>query len=323
VERETVGTMENEIAPIVERELRASPDSIEQIEEGLLHETYEISCDGEEYVLQLSSEGDEGEADALRRGLNCYVMLQDTEVPVPAIVTEEIRAFDRGWYSLVEKLPGKTGKLDISPRKVRNAARYLAKIHDVRSFETSGWVRFEDREPSIRPFQDGSLRRWILRTVEETSTTLGDGGIESAGSALERVFEREGAALPDEFAPVFCHNDFTPDNVLFENEEVVGILDFDRAHASHAQRDLVKAANGFWMHDPGAEWDVQTTFYEGYREVGELDGSFASNEPLYRVETLAWTVAGLLELDELSAYEKEFYTEKLLAAIDRIEDVSP
>ena len=319
----TVDAMDDVIASIAERELGASPDSIERVEAGLLCETYEFGCNGEKYILQLSSGGDDDRTNALRRGLNCYVMLQATEIPVPTTVTERIRAFDGGWYSLVEKLSGETGKLDISPGKVRNAARCLARIHDVKSFETQGWIRFEDREPSVRPFRDGSLRRWILRTVEETSTTLQDGGMEPAGAAVERMLERKGEALSNDFTPVFCHNDFTPDNVLFENDEVAGILDFDRAHASHAQRDLTKAANGFWMHDPGVEWDVQATFYEGYREVNELDSSFEANEPLYRVETLARTVAGLLELRGLSTYEKEFYTEKILEAADRIEDRSP
>ena len=321
--RETVDTMGDEIAPIVEQELGASPDLVERVEEGLLHETYELSCDGEEYILQFSSEDDDERIDALRRGLNCYVMLQDSKIPVPATVTEEMREFDGRRYSLVEKLLGKTGKLDISPQRVRNAGRYLAEIHDLRSFETPGWIRFENREPSVHAFREGSLRRWILRTIEETSNTLRGGGMETAGAAVESVFEREGAALPDDFTPVFCHDDFSPDNVLFRNGEVVGILDFDRAHASHAQRDLVKAANGFWMHDPGGEWNVRADFYEGYREVNELDSSFEANEPLYRVETLAWTVAGLLEQGEFSEYEKGFYTEKILESIERVEETSP
>jgi Ser/Thr protein kinase RdoA (MazF antagonist) len=309
------------IVSIVERELGTSPDVVERVDEGLLHETYELSCDGEEYILQFSSEIDGDRVDSLRRGLNCYVMLRGSEIPVPTTVTEEIREFDDRWYTLVKKLPGKTGKLDISPEKVRNAGRYLAEIHNVRSFETPGWIRFENREPTIHAFQEGTLKQRILKTIEEVSDTLRENEMETAGEGVESVFQRRGAALPDDFGPVFCHDDFSPDNIMFQNGEVVGILDFDRAHASHAQRDLVKAANGFWMHDPGGDWDIRTDFYKGYREVNELNNSFEENEPLYRVETLASTVSGLLELGELSEYEKKFYAEKILKAIERIENI--
>lgn len=312
--------MEDEIVSIAERELGAAPVRVARVAEGLLHETYELECDGGEYVLQFSSGADDDRVDSLRRGLNCYVALQDSEIPVPGVVTETVREFDGRTYSLVEKLPGKTGERDVSPEKTRNAGRHLAKIHASKSFGTTGRIRFEDQGPSVREFREGSLKRRIRREIQKTSRILRDGGLETVGRAVENLFDRSGAELPEDFRPVLCHDDYSPDNVLFRDGEVTGILDFDRAYSGHGQRDLAKAANGFWMHDPCADWNVRATFYEGYREVNEQDDSFERNEPLYRVETLASTVAGLLEMSELSEYEQKFYAERVLKSIERVEE---
>lgn len=312
--------MRDEIASIAERELGETPVRVTPIEEGLLHETYELECEGGEYVLQFSSGVDEDRVDSLRRGLNWYVTLQDSEIPVPGVVTEEPREFDGREYVLVERLPGKTGERDVSPERVRNAGRYLARIHDARSFEKAGWIRFDGREPSVREFPEGGPGQRIRRTVEESASALQDGGLEAAGRAVGRLFGQSGGDLPEDFQPVLCHDDYSPDNVLFQDDEVTGILDFDRTCAGHAQRDLTKAANCFWMHDPCADWNVRATLYEGYQDVNALDRSFERNEPLYRVETLAGTVAGMLALDELSEYEKGFYAERIVEAVERAEE---
>ena len=312
--------MDDEFVSAVERELGETPNRIARVEEGLLHQTYELDCDGGEYVLQFASDVNEDHEDSLKRGLNCYVALQNSGIPVPRVVTEEMKEFDGRKYAIVEKLPGKTGERDVSPEKAQNAGKYLAKIHNVRDFDTAGWLRFEDREMSVYEFRDGDLRQRIQRNVGESSKLLRAAGLETVGSEVERLFDQFGGDLPEDFEPVLCHNDYSPDNVLFRDGEVTGILDFDRAYASHNQRDLVKAANCFWMHDPCSDWSVRTKLYEGYREVNELESSFERNEQLYRVETLAGIVAGLLEMGELSEYEAEFYSERILEAIERVEE---
>lgn len=312
--------MDDKIVSIAKREFGEPPAEVTQVEEGLLHETYQLDCGGDEYVLQFASDADDDREDALRRGLNCYVLFQDSEVPVPAVVTEEVKEFDGRRYALVEKLSGETGERDVSPERVRNAGRHLAKIHDAKQFDGAGQIRFEDRDPSVGRFREDGLKQWILRNVEDSVSVLKEGGLETAGKAVERVFDRADEFLPEDFQPVLCHDDYSPDNVLFRDDEVVGILDFDRAYAGHDHRDVVKAANCFWMHDPCSDWDVRAEFYDGYRRVNELDRSFDRHEPLYRVETLAGIVADLLDMDELSDYEREFYAARILDAVERVEE---
>lgn len=309
--------MDDSLVSLTRRELGETPTRVRRIEEGLLHETYELQCDSGEYVLQFASDSTADRRDDLARGLYWYLLLADTEVPVPEAVTETVREFARRTYSLVEKLPGTTGGRDISPGRVRSAGRSLAKIHDARQFDEAGWLRFDGRTPTVQPFDEGSLGRWIQQTVQRRAGLLREAGLDTAASAIQRLFDRRGGELPTDFQPVLCHGDYSPDNVLFDGATVTGVLDFDRSYAGHDQRDVVHSANAFWMHDPCVDWDVRAAFYDGYRTERELDGSFRDTETLYRVETLLQPVAGMYELDELSAYEAAFYGERLLEAVER------
>jgi aminoglycoside phosphotransferase (APT) family kinase protein len=141
--------------------------------------------------------------------------------------------------------------------------------------------------------------------------------MDAAARAAESVADRLDA-LAAPAVPVLCHDDFSPDNLLFEGEAVTGVLDFDLARAGHPHRDLVKAANAFWMHDPAADWDVRGAVYRGYRAAAGLGDSFAEREPLYRVETLVEILAGMLDLDALPAAERAVYGRRLREAVERV-----
>ena len=311
--------MPDEIRSIVEQELGETPVEVARVAEGLQHETYEIRCGSGEYVLQFTAEVDESQRDSLARGLGLYRALADSDIPVPGVVTPKLRTFGERAYSLVEQLPGDSGECDVSPERARDAGRYLARIHAVRCFDEPGWIRFEDRQPVVHEFEEGGLAQWVRQNGRETVRALRRAELETVAREVERVLDRVGASVPDTFQPVLCHDDFSPDNVLFRGGEVTGVLDFDRAFAGYALRDLVKAANCFWMHDPASDWNPRTELYAGYRDVAGLGSDFERAEPRHRVETLAGTVAGMLRLGELSEYEIEFYGERILEAVERVD----
>lgn len=302
---------------MVERELGERPARVEPIEEGLKHDSYRVNCGGERYVLQVAR-GGEG-VEALRRGLFWYVAFRNSGVPVPGVVTDSVQTLDGTAYILVEHLPGETAERDVCPERVRDAGRYLARIHDFETFDRAGRLRFDGGTSVVEAFEAGSLKRWVQQRVERRAEILRDRGLETVGQEVERVFNRVGSDLPEEFEAVLCHNDYSADNVLFRDGAVTGVLDFDYAYAGHRHRDLAKAANGFWMHDPAAGWDVRAVFYEGYREETELDDSFERLEPLYRAETHAGTVASLLEMGELSESERGFYAGTIRDALERVD----
>ncbi|MGB9961173.1 phosphotransferase enzyme family protein [Halobacterium sp. MBLA0001] len=309
--------MDDTVAAIAERDLGAPPDAVAPVAEGLQHETYVLTVNSRGYVLQFAASGDSRDVEPLARGRHCYVALRETEIPVPRVVSERVAEFDDRRYVLVERLPGTTGERDVSPARTRNAAATLAAIHDHAAFDTAGVLVGAGGELSVRACGDATFREWVQREVSESAGHLRDAGLGSIADGLEDVLDEFADHLPESFDPVLCHGDFSPDNVLFSDDEVVGVLDFDRARAGRAEWDLAAAANAFWMHDPTADWCVRETFYEGYRAVRPVAGSFDRCEPLYRAATLARLVAGMLALDELSAYERDFYAERLQNAVGR------
>lgn len=309
--------MDDWLVAAVERELGSPPERVEQLDGGLVHETYAVSRGGRAYVLQTSEPGG-WEEEGLCRGLYCYRALAETAVPVPTAVTETVREHGGRPYTLVERLPGETAERAVTPDRAENAGRALATLHAARAFETPGWIRHDDPDLSVAAFPAGGHASRLRERCVSHAEDLRERGLGDAARAVERVTDRL-ADLPEPAVPVLCHDDFSPDNLLFEGEEVSGVLDFDLAKADHRHRDLVKAATAFWMHDPAADWDVRAAVYRGYREAAGLDDSFAAAEPLYRVATLAEIVAGMLDLDALPAEERAFYGDRLLAAVERVE----
>jgi Ser/Thr protein kinase RdoA (MazF antagonist) len=311
--------MDEDVAAIVARELGGPPDAVERVAEGLLQETYLVEQDGAGFVLQFAG-GEEGDEDALRRGLHCYRLLADEPVPVPDAVTGAVRSFDGRRYTLVERLPGSSIKDDPSPERARVAGSRLAAIHDAASFGTAGWLRFDDAAsdvptPGVLPFPEGSQRARIGAEVDDAIERFRARCLDDADAAAERFHDRFLDDLPRAFEPVLCHGDYSPDNLLFDGDELTGVVDFDRAVAGHAWRDLAHAATAFWMHDPTAEWDVRGCVYDGYREARSLDG-FERVEPVYRVTTLVRVVGGMLALDELSDYERQFYDRHVARTVE-------
>ena len=109
--------------------------------------------------------------------------------------------------------------------------------------------------------------------------------------------------------PVTCVVDI-PDNTIYLDGEVNGIIDMDYAFSGLDTRNIVKSANSFWMHDPTKDWPREK-FYEGYSEERPLPENFEEIEELFRVETLVQLVASLIDMEVLTEDQVEFYEEKI------------
>jgi len=231
-------------------------------------------------------------------------------------------------FIIVEKIPGLSGEQNISPEKTRKAGKDLAKIHNYTEFEKEGWINFdggkdlENKLENIRveAFEDQSLKQKKLTVLEEKIERLDYEGLEELAEKVKAFVETHGEMFPEDFDAVLVHNDFTPDNVIYRDETISGIIDFDYAYSGLDVRNLVKSANGFWMHDPNS-WDVREEFYEGYREERDLPENFRELEAFFRVETLVHLISGMIKLDELSKDEKDFYTEKIFEELERSEEI--
>jgi homoserine kinase type II len=271
------------------------------VAEGLDHDTYRVDA-GDAYVLQVAGADAHDDA-SLRRGVACYRLLAATAVPVPRVVAEGV--VDGRPYALVERLPGETPVGGAPDPVVRSAGRTLARVHDARGFDAAGPLSVADGEATPG---DGSPD---TADPGADAATLRAAGMDAAADALAAV-----DPPVDRPPAVLCHGDFSPDNVLARGGEVTGVVDFDRAHAGDAARDLALAATAFWVHDPTADRPVRRALYEGYRAVRPLDG-FDAREPRLRAVTLGAVVAGLDRRGELTDRERAFYDDAVAAAARR------
>lgn len=285
---------------------------ISEISEGLKHETYQATVDGKDYIIQFSSDKYDDHA-SLKHCLNMYELLSDT-VKVPHAVTKQVQEINGQKYTIVEKLDGQSGEKNISPEKTRKAGKELAKIHNYTTLEKEGWIEFTEKGLEVVEFEEGSLKQHYLTELEEKLEILREEGLEELADKVQKFIEERKEVWPEEFDAVICHDDFTPDNTIYLDGEVNGIIDMDYAFSGLDTRNIVKAANSFWMHDPGKEWPREK-FYEGYEEVRPLPDNFQEMEELFRVETLIQLVASLIDMGVLTEDQIEFYEEKLICLL--------
>jgi aminoglycoside phosphotransferase (APT) family kinase protein len=290
----------SEVNEVAEREFGEQPDAVDEIVGGVMNKTLRLKYGEGSYILQVNGST---EAHEMENNLNCFQYFQDSKVPVPQTVTEEVREYDSSHYIIVEDFKTETLNEDITPEKTRDAGRYLAYIHNSQSFDKAGWWEWEDRKPKVIGFPDDSLKGRIEDNLEDNLEYFREEDIDWLVDVSERFLDEYIELIPTDFEAVFVHHDYNPGNILVEDGAIVGVLDFDYAHSSHGQRDLVKAANNFWIRGNVDREHI----YEGYREVRKLDESFNQNEPLYRLETLIDILKGFIEHDQITVEEAQEY----------------
>lgn len=318
----------DKISKATEKVLGNEPQRIERIEEGLINETLEVELNGEEYIVQFSGEVDD--SSSIKNNLNFYELFNDT-VPVPEVVTEKVQEVEGHGYTIVEKILGETAEKNINPEKTRKAGETLSMIHSKASFPDEGWIQLGEADKTsenmlecleIKSFDKESLRRRKLDNMyDEKIPLLRENDFGELADEIENFLRKNEKMFPGDFTAVPVHMDFSPDNILYRNGEITGVIDFDYMYAGLDIRDLVKSANSFWMHDPGADWNVREKFYEGYRENRELEDDFRTREAYFRIETLARLVASTIELDEMTEDEIEFYRKELEKELRRSKEI--
>lgn len=313
---------QSDIKDIVEKELAENPENIEKVERGLKQKTYRITVGNNKYILQLSDKVGE-EDNGLERNIKAYQQLAETEIPVPALVTDEVKVYkkkSKQWkYYICECLRGENLEHQMTDDLTAESGRLLSQLHDFAEYEKSGWLVPDEEGFWVASFEEGSFKQYLLNEWQERIEILEEEGWNEVIEKSKNFYNKYKDEIPEDVDPVFCPNDFSTDNLLVKNGEITGVIDFDMAYAGHSYRDLVKSANAFWMINPEPESGMRELFYEGYQQGKELDNSFWRLEPIYRVETITQTVASLVKMNHFNQEEKEFYQKHLPRTIEEAE----
>lgn len=291
---------EDLVKNICRKEFDEEPDSVETIVGGLMNTTCRVRYGEESYIVQVNSNTEPHE---MENCLKCFQFLQNSKVPVPETITEEVGEYDSNLYTIVEDLKADSINENLNKENTVTSGKYLAYIHNSKSFEKAGWWEWKDGEPTVIGFPGDSLKSRIEENLENNLEFFQDEDIDWLADSTQRFLDSYLDLVPTSFEPVFVHHDYNPGNILAKEGEIEGIVDFDYAHSSHAQRDLVKAANNFWIR---SRVD-QKHLYNGYKQVRTLEKDFEQNETVYRLETFIDILKAMIELDNMSKEEAEEY----------------
>ena len=86
------------------------------------------------------------------------------------------------------------------------------------------------------------------------------------------ILESLDPAFFDRLPMGLSHEDFTPDNMLFDDNGVAAILDFDRNQYGYLWHDVGRALLSFTLEEGGLAMEKARAFLEGYAQAKEAPG---------------------------------------------------
>jgi Ser/Thr protein kinase RdoA (MazF antagonist) len=300
------------VEDIAKESIGRRPKLVEEAPSGLVHETFILRYSEDDFVLQVA-EADEQRVWALER--NCEIFSWETQLPIPNLekdIEEAKIGEDTRKFYIAERLSGKILQKSFNEGMAEDIGGKLGEFHCLKEFDEAGGLARTKDGFEVKQFEEGSFRDWLLGNISEDIEILEDAGLENIADEIRAFFREHSQKLSTNFNPVLCHNDYSPDNILARGGEITGIIDFDFVISADPRRDLVKAANSFWIEG----FEVRKEIYEGYRKEKSLK-NFGQVEPVYRLETLLRIIASLFELNEgLGKEEREVYRKKLEDTIE-------
>lgn len=256
-----------------------------------------------------------------RRERDAYARLHNHGVPVP-----KVRAFDPSCdhapYAVLiaERLPGRnleahwsTGTDAQRTALARDAGQWLARIHNV----TEGaYVSFG--EPwGEGPFQASSWSAYQEHLVAFYLEHLRDHDMldQAQCTHLEALVQSAQAIFDEVAVPSLVHNDYHFGNLLFVDDRITGIVDFEWSCAGDPVLDL-SSLDSLERTNPGS----REALLEGYQRVRALPADWTRRAQWYRAIgslELAWVGARFFDPET-----RQRYHQTMLQEIGRLNDAT-
>lgn len=286
----------------VEREI-GEVQNYQELDDGL-NTVYLLETSQGEYILKERT-NENNELEWFKAEPKIYRMLEQDDIPSPEVNYADLlrESHDNAFY-IMEKLEGENPtpqREEYSNEELENIfhqyGRILGQIHENHNdFQGYGLLKSQDGELKV----DDPAEKWYW-------------AIEGSMDAWQEIIEEEwmnppelelpdqeylGEILPDEPEPVLTHLDNRLDNLLIQDGEITGFIDWSHPEVGHNEYDLVRAEYLLLDWDLDFKTDeekeqLRNKLYEGYEEVAELDREgFEERRKVYRYATTLWLMAG-------------------------------
>lgn len=205
---------------------------VNEVERGNVVETYNI---GEEpgYYLQIP-----GHEPSLKRGILGLQMQQDEDIPVPEIVDYSLEEP----YLITETVPGETLEETSNEDIYRHAGSLIAKLHSQdHGYDSFGLMNVEDEElvPAGKQTWKEGLNS-IFHTYMSGAQKMVNMG---EAAKIDIHYDNKKEDIPANIEPALSHFDFTTDNIIQNNQEVTGVLDWDMIRTADPDLEVIMTEN--------------------------------------------------------------------------------
>ncbi len=198
----------------------------------------------------------------IEAALQRQIRLEPCGVPIPHIYLcgqKAIRFLDGTAYMLMDFSPGRNETAQsITPAQMKSLGDVCARIH--KAFSQLP-VSTEDTPPDILAL--------LEKHIEEQRRNLSPDapeGFQRMFLAGKNIFKRLPDGLFNRIPVGFSHEDFTPDNVLFDGNGVTAVIDFDRNCCCYPWHDIGRAVLSFALDLERLDITKIQAFIDGYSE---------------------------------------------------------
>jgi thiamine kinase-like enzyme len=164
------------------------------------------------------------------------------------------------------------------------AGTHLAQLHTIR-FDNKGLLQADGSVKECAVFSGREHVRFLSILEETEALKAGEAELLRAVD-VDRFYSGQ----PN----VFCHCDYTPNNIIVEGGAVVSIIDFEWASAAPCMDDL---ATFDLFADINRIAQYKPDFFRGYRNVRDLPEVFVKHLDFYRYYRLVTMLSYQMRAD--------------------------
>lgn len=169
-----------------------------------------------------------------------------------------------------------------------------------------GWIGLDENGDLVPSPRHSSWKEFYIDAVRSKYSIL-PVPLKPLVPVIERHMRKYSHLLDGPFTPVISHGDLRPENVMVDDGEVTGIIDWQNPYACHAEFGAVKIEVMFIdkhvTYLPERRM-LRNEFYDAYTEHYPLPKAFQRRRRLYR---LPWFIFMAGRPEEVSAFTPTTY----------------
>lgn len=243
------------------------------VEGGFMHLKWKVSTNqGDMLVKQFSHKRYKQKGlMAIEAALQMQILLQKKGIPCPTVLTCNGGAIrfldDETSYMVMTFSPGRIESPDtITTKQMHSLGSTCGRMR--KAYAKLPVERVKGYPIDSNTMLDSLWANYHTRMQEDPGPT--PSAYQKAVRDLEPILQKLTPDFFERFPKGIGHEDFSPDNMLFDEEGVTAILDFDRTQYGFIWHDIGRALLSFALKDGKIDREKVDAFCGGYAQYAPL-----------------------------------------------------